>query len=86
MSEDQNRSINPVGEITDTPKPKGIAVDDRGRYCGLNEVTRKMQEVPPNLVGYCGPDCDHCKDARVYCLQDGVWVCAADYDYDYEGG
>ena len=60
--------------------PLGQAVDENGKYCGLVEATGEMAVSPPDKVGYCGPNCKHCVNFPVYVLQDGIWVCAADYD------
>lgn len=60
------------------------STDKEGRYCGMREDgTSAVEESKQGgmLVGYCGPNCFHCKDMKVYELQNGVWVCAADYDY-----
>jgi hypothetical protein len=60
---------------------KGIAVDAEGRYCGLVVATGEMAPAPPGLNGYCGADCQHCARNPFYAIQNGVWVCGADYDY-----
>jgi hypothetical protein len=54
--------------------------DDKGHYCGESVVTGEFIQSSPDVVGYCGPHCTHCVDFRVYSIQDGVYVCAADYD------
>lgn len=62
------------------------ARDDEGHYCGQVVATGEPAPIPPGSEGYCGPDCGHCAGARykLYVEQDGVYVCAADYDYDRE--
>lgn len=59
----------------------GRALDDAGHYCGQNATTGEMTPTPPELVGYCGPDCSHCAPHPFYAVEDGVWVCAADSSY-----
>ncbi len=52
--------------------------DENGKYCGLNEATGQMESSPPELIGYCGPECDHCTKFPVYVLDNNIWVCVAD--------
>ena len=54
--------------------------DENGHYCGQSVETGEFVESPRELMGYCGPNCTHCVDFRVYGIQDGVYVCAADYE------
>lgn len=54
--------------------------DENGKYCGLVEATGEMAETPEGLSGYCGPNCTHCNGT--YVEQDGIWCCAADYEYE----
>lgn len=56
--------------------------DEKGRYCGLNESTGEMEPTPEGFIGYCGPNCECCKGFEVYALQNGIWCCAADYEYE----
>lgn len=62
----------------------GQAVDSDGHYCGQNVETGQMTPSPDGNAGFCGPDCSHCAGHRIYVIQDGVYVCAADYDYERE--
>lgn len=55
-------------------------------YCGLLADGSGPAAVPADLVGYCGPDCAHCGPEPVLAVQDGVHVCAADWDYERDGG
>lgn len=55
--------------------------DEDGHYCGQKEDGTPA-EAPPGKVGYCGSECMHCADFPVYVLQDGVWACAADFEYE----
>lgn len=57
------------------------STDENGKYCGLNETTGEMEPAPEGLTGYCGSECSHCIGHEIYALQDGIWVCAADYEY-----
>lgn len=56
--------------------------DKDGHFCGQYNETGELAITPEGTVGYCGPNCDHCKGFEIYALQNGVWVCAADYDYE----
>lgn len=56
--------------------------DANGNYCGRNVKTGKFTESPLELCGYCGPECLHCVDRPYYVVDNGVWVCAADYNYE----
>lgn len=59
----------------------GRAVDEKGKFCGLNEETGRFETMPPEFSGYCGANCKHCENFKVYVLSvEGVWVCAADYE------
>lgn len=75
------------GDVRDHPihiKAETIMTDSRdedGHYCGQNE-DGTAAVIPMGKVGYCGPECLHCVGSPVYVLQDGVWVCAADFDHE----
>lgn len=56
--------------------------DEGGHFCGQNAETGEMVETPGDTVGYCGPECVHCVASPVYVIQNGVFVCAADYNYE----
>ena len=59
----------------------GSSRDEFGRFCGMR-LDGTLATPAPGTVGWCGPNCAHCADFRVYVEQDGVWCCAADFDYD----
>jgi hypothetical protein len=73
---------------TDPPRPsvqRDAPVSSRdadGHFCGQDAETGEMVTSPPDKCGYCGPECEHCFGHEVYAVQDGVWVCAADYEYE----
>lgn len=58
------------------------ARDENGHYCGQRVDNGKFQCSPPDKMGYCGPSCGHCVGHPVYAVQDGVYCCAADWDYE----
>jgi hypothetical protein len=68
------------GFVPDDVSRETDSRDENGKYCGLNEKTGEFEPSPPDLVGYCGPACEHCVSFPVYVLQNDVWVCAADYE------
>lgn len=54
--------------------------DEEGHFCGQDEKTGEFVDLGYNVSGYCGPNCKHCEPFKIYAVQEGVWVCAADYD------
>lgn len=56
--------------------------DAAGHFCGQDAETGELVTTPEDQVGYCGPECAHCVGHENYQVQGGVWVCAADYEYE----
>lgn len=56
--------------------------DAEGHFCGQSVETGLLVETPEDKLGFCGPECAHCIGHETYTVQDGVWVCAADYEYE----
>lgn len=64
-----------------------VIVDSRdgdGHFCGQSVETGQLVDATEGgtKVGYCGPNCTHCVGHAHYMVDEGVWVCAADYDYE----
>lgn len=45
-------------------------------FCG------ESAETGEPTPGCCGPNCAHCGPDPVLAVQDGVWLCAADYEWE----
>ena len=51
-------------------------------YCGLLDDFSGDAITEPGKVGFCGPHCKHCGPEPDVAIQYGIFVCAADFEYE----